>query len=103
MHNDTLRLPSNDAFEPQQTIIPQTKKDIYGEVISTTTDSVNNAYVIEYAITSSGVRRHLLTVFSLQPGRYLNTLTAQAREENWVAREPVLRAVTNSFKLQLLD
>lgn len=87
----------------QNTIIPSGRKDVDGKVISTRLDSDKNAYIIEYTITSSGVQRHLLTVFSLQPGRYVLTLTGQAREDNWAAREPVMRAVTDSFILNKFD
>lgn len=72
-------------------------------MISTTTDAGKNAYVIEYTITSKGTKRHLLTVFSLQPGRYLITLTGQALEDNWASSEAVLRAVADSYKLKFLD
>lgn len=84
-------------------MVPRGRKDIDGKVISTRVDSEKNAYVVEYTITASGVQRHLLTVFSLQPGRYVLTLTGQAREENWAAREPVITAVTDSFILNKLD
>ncbi|PXF47117.1 hypothetical protein BWQ96_03059 [Gracilariopsis chorda] len=86
-----------------QTIVPKRGKDIEGDLISTRTDTEKNAYVIEYTITSKGVKRHLLTVFSLQPGRYLLTLTGQALEDNWASSEPVLRAVTESYKLRILN
>lgn len=74
-------------------------KDIDGEVLSTSTDSKNNAYLIEYTVNSKGVKRHLFTVFSLQPGQYLITLTGQTREENWQEREPVIKAVAKSYSL----
>ena len=74
-------------------------KDIDGEVLSTTTDSKNNAYLIEYTVDSKGTKRHLYTIFSLQPGQYLITLTGQSREENWDQREPVIKAVAKSYSL----
>lgn len=73
-----------------------------GKVISSKIDLQNNAYVIEYTIESKGVNRHLLTVFSLQAGRYLVTLTAQAQVQNWENREAVFRDVIRSFKLRAL-
>lgn len=85
------------------TMIPRGQKDVDGKVISTRTDTEKNAYVVEYTITSNGVQRHLLTVFSLQPGRYLLTLTGQAKEDNWAARAATLKAVADSFVLTKLD
>lgn len=86
-----------------QTIVPSNSKDVSGEVITTRTDPRNNAYVIEYAITAKGVTRHLLTTFSLQPGRYLITLTGQTKNDNWGKQEPVIRAVADSYQLQIFD
>lgn len=91
------------TLDYQDTLVPRGRKDVDGTVLSATTDVKNNAYVIEYTITSSGIKRHLLTVFSLQPGRYVNTLTAQAREENWSVREKVMRDVVASFVSKPLD
>lgn len=85
------------------TLVPREGKDIGGRLIQSRLDSTNNAYVIEYAISSRGVDRHLLTVFALQPGRYLVTLTGQAKENNWGRREGVLRAVTDSFHLDIFS
>lgn len=84
-------------------MIPRGQKGIEGKLISSRVDSEKNAYVIEYTITTSGVQRHLLTVFSLQPGRYLLALTGQALEDKWAARAPVMRAVADSFVLKKLD
>lgn len=81
------------------TLVPRKGKDIDGRVIATRVDTENNAYVIEYAIESMGVKRHLLTVFALQPGKWLLTLTAQAREENWGKRGELFKAVADSFQL----
>ena len=67
-------------------------------MLSTRTDTANNAYVIEYSINSRGEKRHLLTVFSLQPGRFLVTLTGQAKEENWGSREKDIRKVVETYK-----
>lgn len=83
--------------------MPPKKKDVEGNLIKSRTDDENKAYIVEYTVTSRGVKRHLLTVFSLQPSRYLITLTAQAREENWPEAEPVVRAVLDSYKLNVLD
>ncbi|CAN8074044.1 unnamed protein product [Agarophyton chilense] len=86
-----------------QTIIPKSGKDIEGSLIGYEDAPDKNAYVFEYTITSQGVKRHLLTLFSLQPGKYLLTLTGQAKEDNWKANEPVMRAVIDSYKLQIMD
>lgn len=85
------------------TLVPRKGKDIEGRVISTRVDVANNAYVIEYEIEARGVRRHLLTIFALQPGRSVLTLTAQAKDENWGKREGEFRAVADSFQLKTLD
>lgn len=87
----------------QDTIIPRKGKDLDGELISVNMDTKKNAYVIEYTVTSKGVQRHLLTVFSLQPGRQLISLTGQAKADNWGAREAVIRAVADSYVLTPLD
>lgn len=86
-----------------KTLVPRKGKDIDGQVITTRVDARNNAYVIEYGIESMGVKRHLLTVFALQPGRWLLTLTAQAREEKWGKREDLFKTVADSFQLEVLD
>lgn len=83
--------------------MPSKRNGVEGSLIETKTDDKNKAYIVEYNVTSRGVKRHLLTVFSLQPSRYLITLTAQAREENWHEVEPVVRAVMDSYKLTVLD
>lgn len=85
----------------QNTIVPPKKKDIEGELISSTTDTAKNAYIFEYTVNSKGVKRHLLTVFSLQPGQSLLTLTGQAKEDTWPEVEPVIRAVIDSYALNL--
>lgn len=84
-------------------MIPRGRKDVEGKVISTRTDTAKNAYIVEYTISSGGIPRHLLTVFSLQPGRYLISLTGQTLEDNWRAQEPVIKAVADSYKLKVLD
>lgn len=85
----------------QKTIIPPTKKDIVGELISARMDSEKNAYIIEYTVTTKGVTRHLLTVFSLQPSTCLNTLTGQATAELWPKVESEIRAVADSYVLKI--
>lgn len=93
----------SDITDLQDTIIPRGAKDIEGNVISSRVDSSKNAYVIEYTIKSGGVPRHLVTVFSLQPGRYLLTLTGQSLEGTWSAQEAVIKAVADSYQLKIKE
>lgn len=81
------------------TIIPPKKNDIEGELVSSKIDSMRNAYVYEYTITQKGVKRHLYTIFSLNAGKYLNTLTGQSKEEVWSEVEPMIKAVADSFQV----
>lgn len=74
-----------------------------GSLISSRLDTSKNAYVVEYLVTSRGVERHLLTVFSLQPGRALLSMTGQARAENWKACERPIRATVDSYNLRIDD
>lgn len=60
---------------------------------------MRNAYVYEYTITQKGVKRHLYTIFSLNAGKYLNTLTGQSKEEVWSEVEPMIKAVADSFQV----
>lgn len=83
--------------------MPTKQKDLEGTLISSVLDTSKNAYIVEYTVTSRGVKRHLLTVFSLQPGRFLLTLTGQAQEENWPAVESLMRSVVDSYKIKLMD
>jgi PsbP len=72
------------------------------KVLSVTEDTQKNAYVIEYILKPPGSApaRHLITVFSLQPGQYLFTLTGQSKEENWNAKKDALLATAQSFTLK---
>lgn len=101
--HSSASLPMFFVSREQDTLVPKGRKGIDGQVISTRVDSSKNAYVIEYTITSAGVARHLITVFSLQPGRYLLTLTGQAKEENWAKNEAVLKSIADSFVLNKFD
>lgn len=85
------------------TLVPRGKVGVDGAVISSIVDAKKNAYVVEYTIAARGVERHLVTVFALQPGRFLLTLTGQAKSENWPKQEAIMRAVTDSFALKILD
>lgn len=84
------------------TLVP-TGKDVDGKVISAKVDTAKNAYIIEYLITSKGIERHLLTVFSLQPGRWLLTMTGTAKEANWKEREADIRKAVDSYSIRLMD
>lgn len=75
------------------------------KVIQVDTSPSQNAYIIEYQIKPAGdiPLRHLITVFSLQPGAELITLTCQSREENWASKEKMFKEVVQSYKLKLRD
>ncbi len=85
--------------------MPDGQGGVQGKLISAELDTKKNAYVVEYTITPSENEpsRHLLTVFSLQPGRYILTLTAQTTEDLWAQEEPLLRRVTDSYQIKLLE
>jgi PsbP len=86
-----------------ETVVP---KAVPGnKVIKVEKSPKNNAYIIEYLLKPSGSAplRHLITVFSLQPGLYLCTATVQATEEHWPAKEKMFREVIDSYKLKLRD
>lgn len=80
-------------------------KGVEGEVISAQLDAVKNAYVIEYTITPSkdDATRHLITVFSLQPGRFLLTLTAQTTQDMWSKEQDLLRRIADSYQIKYLE
>jgi hypothetical protein len=69
------------------------------KLISVTDDSRKNAYIVEYILKPAGkaTPRHLVTVFSLQPGQYLFTLTGQCEDTRWDAKKNVLLAAADSF------
>lgn len=86
-------------------LVPTGEKGVSGDVIAARLDSGKNAYVVEYTLKvgEDAPVRHLLTVFSLQPGRYLLTLTGQTTEDLWAKEKDTLRAVADSYKLRYLD
>jgi hypothetical protein len=86
-----------------ETIVPRAVAG--NKVIRVDKSPEDNAYVIEYQLKPAGDAplRHLITIFSLQPGRYLCTATVQAREENWAGKEQMFRAVVGSYALKLRD
>lgn len=88
------------------TLVPSDKKSgVIGEVIAADLNTKMNAYVCEYTITpgTGKEKRHLLTVFSLQPGRFIITLTAQTKEDNWENNSPLLRRVADSYRIKIMD
>jgi len=68
-------------------------------------NSKMNAYVCEYTITPGAdkEKRHLLTVFSLQPGRFIITLTAQTKEDDWEKNSALFRRVADSYRIKIMD
>lgn len=87
------------------TLVPDGRGGVYGELISAVQDTAKNAYVVEYTITPSkfAIKRHLITVFSLQPGRFILTLTGQTTDDRWKDEEALLRSVAESYKIQLFE
>jgi PsbP len=75
------------------------------KLISVKDDSRKNAYIVEYILKPSGTAkpRHLITVFSLQPGQYLFTLTGQCADARWDAKKNVLLAAADSFIIKPRD
>jgi len=83
-----------------KTILGGGGKGVTAEMLAVDKRPADNAYVFEYTMRiKDGPTRRLLTVFSLQPGSWIITLTAQAREEEWPSVEKELRAAINSYKL----
>ena len=83
-----------------KTILGGGGKGVTAEMLAVDKRPADNAYVFEYKMQiKDGPTRRLLTVFSLQPGSWIITLTAQAREEEWPSVEKELRAAINSYKL----
>ena len=77
---------------------------IKGEVIAASQDSSKNAYIVEYTLQPKDLeKRHLLTVFSLQPGRFLLTLTTQTSEDRWQQESDLFKQIVASYKLKLRD
>jgi len=88
------------------TLVPSDKKSgVSGEIITAELNSKMNAYVCEYTITPGAdkEKRHLLTVFSLQPGRFIITLTAQTKEDDWEKNSALFRRVADSYRIKIMD
>lgn len=85
--------------------MPDGQKGVSGDIISAEMDAKKNAYIVEYTLKvgEDAPVRHLLTVFSLQPGRYLLTLTGQTTEDLWASEQKTLREVAASYKIEYLD
>lgn len=87
-----------------KTILGSSGKGVDSEMVAVAKRPADNAYVFEYKMrVRDGPTRRLLTVFSLQPGRWIITLTAQAREEEWPDVERELRAAVDSYRLLQVD
>lgn len=83
-----------------KTILGTSGKGVDAQMVSVAKRPADNAYVFEYTMkVKDGPMRRLLTVFSLQPGQSIITLTAQAREEEWPSVESELRAAIDSYRL----
>jgi PsbP len=100
--SDFQRLTS---FGPVETVVNTVvPPNVAGnKLIAVTNDAGNNAYVFDYELKPSGDKdlRRLRTVFSLQPGQNLCTLTAQATADRWDGVKDVLVGVTDSYRLKI--
>jgi len=64
-------------------------------------DTKPDRYIFDYNISPpNNPEKHLLTLFTMRPGRCIVTVTAQCDEKNFAAAEPEMRSVIKSFVLE---
>eukprot|EP00188_Purpureofilum_apyrenoidigerum_P001283 Plantae.Rhodophyta-Purpureofilum_apyrenoidigerum.ctg16890.p1 GENE.Plantae.Rhodophyta-Purpureofilum_apyrenoidigerum.ctg16890~~Plantae.Rhodophyta-Purpureofilum_apyrenoidigerum.ctg16890.p1 ORF type:complete len:198 (+),score=30.42 Plantae.Rhodophyta-Purpureofilum_apyrenoidigerum.ctg16890:136-729(+) len=64
-------------------------------------DTKPDRYIFDYNITPpNNTEKHLITLFTMRPGKCIVTITAQCDEKNFANLEPEMRSVIKSFVLQ---
>jgi len=80
------------------TILP---KEVSGKMNKVTARP--DTYIFDYQIKPPNQpEKHLITLFTIRPGQYIVTLTAQANAENFAAQETQIRSIVDSFSLAKL-
>lgn len=66
-------------------------------------DTKPSRYIFDYSITPPNQpEKRLLTLFTIRPGQYIVTVTAQCNAENFANEEPQLRQIITSFAMREL-
>ncbi|KAJ8902930.1 hypothetical protein NDN08_006248 [Rhodosorus marinus] len=81
------------------TILP---KEVTGKMNKVTAKP--DTYIFDYQIKPPNQpEKHLITLFTIRPGQYIVTLTAQSNAENFAAQETQIRSIVDSFSLAKLS
>jgi len=77
------------------TILP---KEVNGKMNKVTAKP--DTYIFDYEIKPpSQPEKRLITLFTIRPGQYIVTLTAQSNAENFAEHETQIRSIVDSFSL----